>query len=309
MTKTGSVLRHATVHHDMTDLRLLVAIADAGSVSLGAQRCHLAPSSASLRITGLEAAFGVTLFQRLARGVRPTAAGQILLEHARASLAQLAQVRMDLAPLANCHGLPVSLMANSNAIASFLPQDLPGFLVAYPHARLMLEERTSAQIVTAVASGRADLGIVAWDGEHPALRFVPYRTDELVLVVAPGHALAQRRQVRFAECAMLPFVGLPSGSAIHTFLTERARELGLTLDVRIQVWGLAAVCGLVAAGVGVAVVPRSVTVTVSDPSTLGIVTLAEPWAVRQLRLCVRSDRVTLPMTEALIQHLQGQGAP
>jgi DNA-binding transcriptional LysR family regulator len=156
----------------MTDLRLLVAVADAGSVAL---------------------------FQRLARGVRLTPAGQI---------------------------------------------------------------------VTAVVSGRADLGIVAWDGEHPALRFAPYRMDELVLVVAPGHALARRREVRFAECAMLPFVGLPFGSAIHTFLMERSSELGLTLDVRVQVWGFAAVCGLVAAGVGVAVVPRSV--TVGDTATLDV---------------------------------------
>jgi DNA-binding transcriptional LysR family regulator len=306
MTKAQPVLRKSAVHHDMTDLRLLVAVADAGSVSLGAQRCHLAPSSASLRISGLEAAFGVALFQRLARGVRLTPAGQILLEHARASLAQLEQVRVELAPLANGYGAPVSLMANSNAIASFLPQDLPGFLVAHPHARLMLEERTSAQIVTAVVSGRADLGIVAWDGEHPALRFAPYRMDELVLVVAPGHALARRREVRFAECAMLPFVGLPSGSAIHTFLMERSSELGLTLDVRVQVWGFAAVCGLVAAGVGVAVVPRSV--TVGDTATLDVVTLAEPWARRQLRLCVRADRVASPIADALVCHLQAQGA-
>jgi DNA-binding transcriptional LysR family regulator len=290
------------LQHDLTDMRLLVAVAETGSLTLGAQRCHMAASSASLRIKGLEEVLGVTLLHRQSRGVRVTPAGQLVLEHARESLMRVNQLRADLLPFTDGYGSPTSLMANSNAIASFLPLDLPAFLVRHAQVRLTVEEHTSAQIVMAVAAGRADLGVVAWEGDHPDLRFAPYRTDEIVLVAPRGHPLARRARVRFAECVHQAFVALPSGSAIHTFLVAQAEELGVSLDCRVQVWGFAAVCSFVATGVGVAVVPRS-TIR-GDSSELAIIGLQEPWARRTLRLCIHAERPPSAMTSALFEHLQ-----
>ncbi len=288
--------------YDLTDLRLFLAVADTGSVSRGAQRCHLAPSSASLRIAGLESVLGVRLFERQARGVTLTQPGQILLEHARSCLAGLGQMHADLAPFAAGISGQITLMANSNAIASFLPADLPPFLVRHPAVRLSLEERLSAHIVAAVAAGRADVGLVAWDGDHPGLSFRPYRDDELVLLVAPGHRLARRQRVRFSECMKEPVVSLQGGAAIHTFIVERAAELGQRLDIRVQLAGFQAVAQLVAAGVGVGIVPRSVACSVQTKARM--LRLDEPWALRRLRLCMRRDGpAATPMALALVEHL------
>lgn len=82
--------------YDLTDLKVFVAVAEEGNVSRGAERCHLAPSSASLRVKNLEDSVGVTLLSRHPRGVALTAAGQVLVEHARRCLAQLDQMRSDL---------------------------------------------------------------------------------------------------------------------------------------------------------------------------------------------------------------------
>lgn len=286
---------HEALRYSLTDLKLVVAIADAGNVSRGAARCHLAPSSASLRIRQLEESLGTPLFTREARGVSLTRAGRVMLEHCRRCLAELEQMHADLAPYAAGVTSQVRLFANSSAIASFLPDPLGAFLGGHRGVRVSLEEHLSEDIVAAVADGRADLGVVTWDDDHPDLVFEPYRRDELVIVAPAGRRPGAGDAVRFADCLGHPFVSLWSESAIHHFLVERAAALGRTLDVRIQVAGFAAVVSLVRAGAGIAVLPRSALLPLHGDG-LAILALDERWAARRLSLCSPRDlaRVTDP---------------
>jgi DNA-binding transcriptional LysR family regulator len=276
------------LRYDLVDLRLFVAIADAGNLSRGAGAVFLAPSSASQRIRQLEETLGTTLFRREARGVAPTRAGRIVLEHARRCLAELEQMHADLAPYAQGVKSQLALFANSSAIASFLPTDMGGFLGEHPDVRVTLEERLSHDIVRAVVESRADVGVVTWDDAHPGLAFHRYHEDELVVVAPPGAALGQGGRVRFVDCLARPFVSLWSGSAIHTFLAGRAAAIGQRLDVRIQVAGFPAAVALVRAGAGIGIVPRSVLRNLSTEG-LAVLTMDEPWAFRPLRVCWRRD--------------------
>ena len=290
------------MRYSLVDLKLVVAIADAGNVSRGAARCHLAPSSASLRLRQLEESLGAPLFTREARGVSLTRAGRVMLEHSRRCLAELEQMHADLAPYAQGVTSQITLFANSSAIASFLPDDLGVFLRAYPDVRVSLEERLSHDIVAAVAGGRADLGIVTWDDEHPDLAFHPYRSDELVVVAPDGVALGRRGAVRFADCLAHPFVSLWSGSAIHTYIVGKATAVGRPLDVRIQVAGFPAVVSLVRAGAGIGIVPRSVMRNLNRDG-VAMLALDERWATRRLSVCAPRDpaRITGPVKALLAQ--------
>lgn len=298
---------HEALRYSLVDLKLVVAIADAGNVSRGAARCHLAPSSASLRIRQLEESLGTPLFRREARGVSLTPAGRAMLEHCRRCLAELEQMHADLAPYAQGVTSQVRLFANSSAVASFLPDDLGAYLGAHPGVRVSLEEHVSEDIVAAVAEGRADLGVVTWDDEHPDLAFEPYRHDELVVVAPAGSPLAAGTAVRFADCLVHPFVSLWSEAAIHHFLVDRAAALGRTMDVRIQVAGFAAVLPLVRAGAGIAVLPRSV-LRPLNAEALAVLALDERWAPRRLSLCSPRDRarITDPAA-ALLATLRERG--
>jgi DNA-binding transcriptional LysR family regulator len=177
------------MHYDLTDLKVFLAVAEEGNVSRGAERCHLAPSSVSLRIKGLEENIGTALLTRQARGVTLTPAGHVLVEHARRCVAQLEQMHVDLLPFARGLTGHVTFFANNNAISSHLPDDLARFFTLYPSVRITLEERMSHDIVAAVASGRADIGVVALETEHPELDFLPYREDRLVLLAPLGSPL------------------------------------------------------------------------------------------------------------------------
>lgn len=295
------------MRYDLTDLRLLVAVADAGNVSRGAAACFLAPSSASLRIRHLEEAMGVELFVRQSRGVVLTRAGQVMVEHGRRCLAELEQMHADLAPYARGVKGQVTLFANSTAVASYLPEDLAAFLAQRPTVRVHLEERLSHEIVAAVAEGRADLGVVTWQDEHPGLVFRSYRHDELVAIVPPGLKVTSRGGVRFLDLLAHPFVSLSGGTAIHTFLANKAAALSQHMDVRVQVASFGAVKSLVRSGAGVAIVPRSVLRTPAD-AKLKVVALSEPWAMRELRVCWRKGARQSDHVRALLRQLAGDEA-
>lgn len=293
------------MHYDLVDLRLFMAIADAGNLTHGAAKAHLAASSASHRIRALEDAMGVELFVRKARGVALTRAGEVLLRHARQVFAGLEQMHADLAPHAGGVRGHISLWANTHATHAFLPDDLASFLRTHPQVSVTLEEHTSPAIVLAVADGEVEVGVVAEAANGASVEMIPYRRDHLVLIAPESHPLTHRQRARFADALDEPFVMLHAGSAIHTFTTNAAAALGRHLDVRIQVRSFGAVSRMVAAGVGIGLVPRSV---IAPGDMLAVIELEEPWAQRYLQVCVRDAARLSGFAQALVRHLT-QGAP
>lgn len=292
--------------YDLTDLRVFLAVAEEGNLSRGAQRCHLAPSSVSLRLKGLEESVGARLLTRQARGVALTPAGSVMLEHVRRCIAQLEQMHADLQPFGQGLTGHITFFANNNAISSHLPDDLGRFFSAYPGVRITLEERPSLDIMAAVAAGRADIGVVAVEADHPALDFRPYREDQLILLAPLHSALAKHEGVNFSACLGEPFISLQHGTALHTYLMNHAAALGGRLDVRVQVSGYRAIARLVASGAGIGIVPRSA-LEPPDRGQLAIIELAEPWARRDLRVCVRREPGMMnPFLRHLVETLCGR---
>jgi len=291
------------VRYDLTDLRLFIAIAEERNLTRGAARAHLAPSSASHRLHLLEAELGTPLFDRRARGVTPTRAGEALLRNARQVFAQIEQLHADLSPYAEGIRGHVSLWANTHATHTFLPDDLAEFLTQYPQLSVSLEEHTSPQIALAVASGEIEVGVLAEAETVAGVELIPYRRDRLVLVVPGGHTLAARARAHFGEVLDYPFVMLHAGSAIHTFTTNAAAALGRHLNVRIQVRSFEAVCRMVGAGVGIGLVPRSAVPSVGMREPPVIVALDEPWAQRDLQVCVKNRAALSGFAAALVDKL------
>ncbi|MCS5562795.1 LysR family transcriptional regulator [Marinobacter sp.] len=292
--------------YNLTDLRLFIAIAECQSLTHGAQKAFLAPSSASHRIKILESSLGTALFHRQARGVQLTQAGEIFLRHARQVFAKLEQMHSDLAPYA--HGVQghVRLWANTHAIHSYLPNDLATFLSHNPQISVNLEEQASSDILAAVARGDTEIGIIAGHDDHQDVTLLPYREDRLVLITSASHPLAGTSELSFSDVVAEPFVMLHAGSAIHTFTMNAAANLGTHLNVRVQVKSFEAVCRMVASGVGIGLVPREAVKQSGSPS-LAVIGVKEEWAQRDLKICL-SPRTTLsPFAAALVDHLRPEG--
>src|SRR5262244_3532315 len=183
---------------DLADLNLFRHVADAGSITHGADRAHLALAAASTRIRRMEEALGAALLVRSRQGVTPTQAGRTLLQHARAILRQAERLREDLSAYAGGLAGQIRVLSNTNALTEFLPEALSSFLASHPNVSVDLEERLSDEIVGLIAEGVADLGIVAGTVDFGALETHPFRKDRFVLVVGRDHPLARRARIAFS---------------------------------------------------------------------------------------------------------------
>lgn len=293
-------------HFDLTDLGLFRHVVEAGSITRGAERAHLALAAASARIRAMEKALGAALLLRNRSGIAPTAAGRMLLQHARIMLGQAERLREDLEGFAGGSAGEIRLLSNTNAILEFLPEALGSFLLAHPRVSVDLEERLSNEIVGLVAEGVGDIGIVAGTVETGGLETHPFRSDRFVVVAGSAHPLAKRPSVSFADVLEEDFVGLDRASALQRFLSAKAGLLGRTLKLRVQLRSFDGVCRLVEAGVGIGIVPETTARRLGSGSRFATVALADPWAARDLTICVRSLRDLPPSARLLVDHLRAR---
>jgi DNA-binding transcriptional LysR family regulator len=291
---------------DLRDLELFVAVADAGSIARAAERSHTVASAVSKRISDLEDGFGTALLARGAKGVELTTAGHALLVRARVLLHQATQLEDEMRRHASGARGYVRVFANISAIVEFLPGALATFAEGHPDIHVHLEEHVSSAIATAVADNSADLGIVSELPMIDGLTTVPFRNDELVLVMPAGHPLANRSSISFAAIADQPFVGLHAGSSLHRLLTRAAVDAGTALNWRIHVTSFDAACAMVAGGLGLSVVPRGATSAYIRSLSLASVPLSDAWATRQLFLCVRAGAPLHSAASLLFEHLRAQ---
>jgi DNA-binding transcriptional LysR family regulator len=271
---------------DLIDLRLFVAVVEAGSISRGAEAVHLALASASARVSGMEALLGTRLLERGRRGVTPTAAGRTLLEHARLLTAQVERMRGDLRVHAAGLKGEIRMLSNTAALVDLLPTALHTFLADHPDVDIDIEEMTSADIVQAIAEDRAEFGMIADSATPGRLETISLAPDRLVLIVRSTHPFARRDRMAFIDLLDEPFVGLSAG-ALHNHLADHAARLGRRINYRVRLRGFDAVARLIEAGIGVGILPLAATERYLGEG-LTIVPLSDGWAQRQLMLCARS---------------------
>jgi molybdate transport repressor ModE-like protein len=296
---------------DEADLTLFVQVVEEGSITAGARHAHLSLPSASARIRAMESELGAPLLRRHRRGVVPTPAGWLLTAHARTLTGQLARMRADLGRFAKGSRATITLLANTAATTTFLPATLVEFLLEHPEIDVDVVESPSSETVAAVASGRAELGLVADSVELGQLRLSPLRADPLVVIAPPEHPLAGRANVPFAACLGYPFVGLAEGSALHEHLAGHARPLGRERPgprYRARFSDTGAVCRAVAAGVGIAVLPEPTIGRWRAELEFVRIPLTDWWARRTLLLCTADRAALTPPAAELARHLTAVAA-
>lgn len=288
---------------DPVSLRLFVAVMEEGTIAEAATREHIAASAVSKRLSELEQTLQTELFVRSNKGTEPTAAAFALLNLARGVLNDLDGILTQMSEYASGVRGQVRVYANISAITQFLPAELKSFMERYPQVQIHLQERISSVIAKAVADNAADIGILNDGSYGEQFSLLPYHDDELVVIAPVGHALTRRKSVKLAQVLDYEMVGAHPGSAMINLLTKAAAELGRPLRLRIQVSSYDALCLMVAAGMGLGVMPRKSAQLFLPSLKIRCVSLDEPWAARKLVLCVRDLAALSPAARLLVQHL------
>ncbi|VTY35170.1 HTH-type transcriptional regulator CynR [Xylophilus ampelinus] len=288
---------------DQLDLRLFASIAHNGSITKAADAQNLSLPAASARVRVLEEHARGPLLMRQARGVQLTPAGEAFLHHARAILRQTEQLRSDLREYAGGLRGHVRIHANTTAVTDILPAVLPAFLKANSKVNVELQERQNPEIALGVLEGQADVGIVSTRMDIPGLRAIHFSTDSLVLVVPRGHRFARRKSVAFAETLDEAHVGMHAGSTLRKHLAQVTARLGRTLHLRVELSSFDAVCRMVAAGVGIGVVPEMSARRHLLELPLIPLELQDEWRIRERYVLAREGEALPAYAQALIDLL------
>ncbi|RRV10126.1 LysR family transcriptional regulator [Pseudomonas sp. v388] len=292
------------MRYELTSLDIFITVAEERNLTRAARLKHLAVSAVSKRITELEAQAGSDLLVRNARGVDLTPAGQSMLFYARQIRQTLASLDNELGDYAAGVKGHVRIHAITSALSQFLPGDIARFVATYPQIKFDIEERVGSAVVRAVADGRADLGIIAEQTPAQGLETQPYRRDELTLLVPQDHPLGCEKRIGFSQVLEHEFIGPHLESSVHRLLTREADKLGKVLKPRIRISSFECMCRMVASGLGLAILPRTVLQPYLRSLKLSAVTLDEPWAQRSLQLVFRKYEAASPTLKTLIDNLK-----
>jgi DNA-binding transcriptional LysR family regulator len=206
-------------------LHYVDAVARCGSIRSAAEQLHVAASAVNRRIQDLEAELGAPIFERLPRGVRLTAAGELFVGYARRRSADLDQVRSQIEALRGVRRGSVTLAASQALAPAFLPRAIRAFQQARPGISFDVKVLDRERAVQAVADFEADLGLVFNPPDLRGLRVLAQARQRTCAVVAATHPLAGRASVRLKDCLEYP-LALPdrslSGRRVLEDLFERS---------------------------------------------------------------------------------------
>ena len=282
---------------DLRQLECFAAVARQRSFTRAADDLYLTQSAVSQQVRRLEAQLGLQLLERSPRGVELTAAGAELLPRAEAILADVATAKAAMDELASGTVRGAVRLAAATGDAPGLPAALAAFHAAHPGIRVALRLAGADDVADLVRRGTADLGVAAILGDVPGVDAAPLRADPLVVLLGPGDPLAGTEGVDAWALRERPFVLAEPGTALRATVAAVCEAAGFGPVPLVEAGDPETVRVLVAAGLGVALVPASW--RADAPSA----TLAPPVPVHEPALLSRPDGGT-PAAALLHAHLR-----
>jgi DNA-binding transcriptional LysR family regulator len=290
-------------------LKVLKEVAYRGSLSSAAEALSYTQSAISQQIAALEAETGMALLERHPRGVSLTAAGQTLVGHAEGILARLDTAEAALSAIAGLRGGRLRMASFPTAGSTLMPVAIANFRAAYPDVELTLAEGEPEEIVPRLRGGELDLALLfEFDGDEPLgddLARSPLLEDPMYLALPREHRLAKKAKLRLPELQGEAWVQTSSSSPCARHVVRSCHAAGFEPSVSFESDDYQTVQGLVAAGVGVALIPELALSVVREDIVIRALSPAPP--IRQVIAASPEGARLVPAAPAMLTML-GQAA-
>ena len=243
---------------NLDTLQLFCDLVETGSFSRTAEKNYISQSAVSQRLRAMEREYGQTLLDRgQGRGtVTPTDAGRILLEGARRLLREASGMEAQLRGLSDEVAGTVRVATVYSVGLHALPPRLKPFLAAHPRVNVHLEYRQTGEVYQDVASGAVDVGIVACPTPRRGIEVIPFAEEDMALVCAPEHPLADRPAVALRDLDGLAFIGFADDIPTRKLIDDRLRAAGVRVRFVTTFDNIETIKNLVEIGSGVSILPR-----------------------------------------------------
>ncbi|WP_197410785.1 LysR family transcriptional regulator [Devosia epidermidihirudinis] len=277
---------------DSVTARLILLLAETGSIGRAAEREGIASSAVSRRVSDLESRLGVVLFDRSAQGVKLTTAGQAYAEGCRAVLRSIADLDAVMAEFGSGQRGSLRLACTSSALTGRLPELLAKYAAAHPGIVLDIQEMGAAKGLVALDEGRADIAIVSDNYDFTRFEVRPFEDDRVWVLAPPDHPLAAsiqpRKDILFETVIDHAIVGIHHAGSLDRLVGDAAKKAGKPLIENVRVESFPALVRMVEADFGVGFL-RSTSLHLLAGTDLVCAPLAEPWALRQLLVARRKS--------------------
>ena len=282
------------------DLAWLVALAENEHMTDTAAMLRTSQPTLSRALARVESELGLRVFERASDGVHLTPVGEIVIAAANDVVSRHEQLLADLATMLDPETGVVRLAFLDSIATSLVPQVLRAFHAHAPRVRVLLTQEPAHHMVRDLEAGGADL---AFTSSKPSGEYGwhPVQEERLVLIVPQGHPWKDREQVRLAEIADEELITTPVGFGFRLLVDTLLRDAGVSPTVSFESQDLATIEGLVAAGLGVAIVPEAFA---GQSGTVGL-HLAAAAAHRTIGLAWRTDRELSPPAARFREFVRG----
>jgi DNA-binding transcriptional LysR family regulator len=244
---------------DLTTLKIIVSLAERGSLTAAAEELHLTQPALSIRVRKLQDELGVRLFEMRGRRVLFTRAGETVLAYARRFTVLESELKREMTDLVGLATGSVSIGTIDAASIYVLPHVFARFRKLHPAIDITLEIASTVPLVGELRAGRLDLVIGTLPVEHPeGLEVRPIYRERLLLIAPPGHPLARMGAVRVSTLAGEPFISFHEVSVTRRMVERAFARRGVSPRVTIVTDSPEAIKKLVAAGLGMAVLPERI---------------------------------------------------
>lgn len=289
----------------LTPLRYFDEVFRTGSIRVAAERLNVAPSAISRQIRNLESEFGLPLFERHARGVVPTSAGELYARYAREALLNEERIGSEMDDLKGLRRGHVRICSVEGVVANSLTYALATFRKKFSGVSLSLMITGTEAVVASVRSGEADIGIAFTSSPEPDVHCTLRLRDPLFAIMAVDYPLAKQKRLSLNDTLSYPVAVPQKNFGIRTLLDTRCRTAQLTMRPTLETNSIEALRGFARSGSGITFLPR---LSVRREIEAGQV-VAIPLTDRDLQqatvdVCVLKGRTLPTAAEGFLNHLQ-----
>jgi DNA-binding transcriptional LysR family regulator len=278
---------------DLDNLKTFIEVAKLGSFSRAAEKVLRSQPAVSAQIRQLEQEYEQRLFDRSAKSVRLTPAGEVVLDYARQLLALQAKSRQAVSEQDGVRSGTLSIGANEGTFLYVLPRVLAKYHKLFPRVKISVYRSFTHKVTEKVEEGAVDLGILTMPVKSPSLEVVPVFRDRILLMVGPASSLFRKKSATLEEFAAQPVI-LPKTGSMRKLMEKHLRPFRENLNVTMELTSVVMIKRFVRAGFGVSLICRSFAADNVRRLEVKLLTIEGLDLWRELALVYRKDR-SLPL--------------
>ena len=284
---------------DLKQLKSFIAVANTLNFGRAARQLHLSQSALSIQIQNLESHLGVSLLARNRRSVHLTAAGESILADSEQLLAQVAAIELRAARIGSGETGHLRIGFVASATAQLLPSIVVAFRKMHPGVSVDLRNIPTVSQIDALKNGTIDIGFVRLPLAVEGLSIEPVHREHFAIVLPKTHRLASDRALTVQKLAEEPFIayGRKWAPAFYDHWTALCRRAGFTPNVVQETAEMETALVLIAAGLGVAILPQEI--TKRSRAVLAITPLSTERIVSEIGIAVAANRIT-PLAQRFV---------